>query len=361
MGVTVLASGGNTTGSSTVQGGRQHFTAEGAIAVGPDVALANVNSPYLAVYAGIWGTRYASPASQTPNQHQDVAFTASANYIVAGHLSSPYVSVYPWGNGFGTRISTTGVTLPTGFGNGVRFSAAGDYLAVAHNTSPFITVYPWTTGYGTKATDPGSAVAGSGSAVAFGPSDAYIAVSHATTPFVSVYPWSGGAFGTKVTDPGTVPASTGNDVIWSPDGAYIAVAHTNSPYISTYPWSAGAFGTRVSTTGVTLPTGTGLGVNWNSAGDVLAVAHSTSPNITAWPWSGGAYGTKYANPSPAISDNCNEVAFTPTDDAVVLGRTNRQPAAYLWSAGFGTEITAGLDATTNNTGNGVAISTRYIT
>jgi len=86
-------------------------------------------------------------------------------------------------------------------------------LAVGHLTTPFISVYPWVSRFGTKYADPATLPTGNGLSVAFSPSGNDIAVAHPTTPFISVYPWSSG-FGTKYTDPATLPAEGSRGVAW---------------------------------------------------------------------------------------------------------------------------------------------------
>ena len=88
--------------------------------------------------------------------------------IAVGHDNSPYVSVYPWDAGFGTKYSNPS-TLPTGIGYGVAFSPDGTVLAVAHGTSPYISVYSWDAGFGTKYSDPSTLPTGIGMGVAFSP------------------------------------------------------------------------------------------------------------------------------------------------------------------------------------------------
>ena len=41
--------------------------------------------------------------------------------IAIAHTTTPYISVYPWSSGFGTKYANP-ATLPTGTGNGVAFS-----------------------------------------------------------------------------------------------------------------------------------------------------------------------------------------------------------------------------------------------
>ena len=41
------------------------------------------------------------------------------------------------------------------------------YIAVAHDVSPYISVYPWSSGFGTKYADPATLPTGTGFGVAF--------------------------------------------------------------------------------------------------------------------------------------------------------------------------------------------------
>ena len=85
--------------------------------------------------------------------------------------STPYVNVYPWNSGFGTKYSNPS-TLPAGNAYGVAFSPDGADLAVAHYNSPYISVYPWSSGFGTKYADPSTLPTGNGWKIAFSPADA---------------------------------------------------------------------------------------------------------------------------------------------------------------------------------------------
>ena len=53
--------------------------------------------------------------------------------------------------------------------NCVTFSPDGSLIAVSHGTSPYIGVYPWGSGFGTKYSDPSTLPAGTGRGVAFSP------------------------------------------------------------------------------------------------------------------------------------------------------------------------------------------------
>jgi hypothetical protein len=85
-----------------------------------------------------------------PHGLRAAAAAAGGSDIAVAHDVSPFISVYPWSSGFGTKYAT----LPTGLGYGVAFSPDGANIAVAHATSPFISVYPWSSGFGTKYANP---------------------------------------------------------------------------------------------------------------------------------------------------------------------------------------------------------------
>jgi hypothetical protein len=89
----------------------------------------------------------------------------------------------------------------------------GSAIAAAHISSPFITAYPWSgSGFGTKFADPATLPPATGRGVAFSPSGNAIAVAHSTSPFITAYPWSGSGFGTKFADPATLPPFQCNSV-----------------------------------------------------------------------------------------------------------------------------------------------------
>jgi 3D (Asp-Asp-Asp) domain-containing protein len=67
---------------------------------------------------------------------RESAFIATA-YIAVAHATSPFISVYPWSGGFGTKYSDP-ATLPAGTGLGVAFSPSGADIAVAQETSTTI-------------------------------------------------------------------------------------------------------------------------------------------------------------------------------------------------------------------------------
>jgi hypothetical protein len=59
--------------------------------------------------------------------------------------------------------------LPGAQVNGVTFSPDGNNIAVAFEASPYIAVYPWSSGFGTKYSNPSTLPTGDGFGIAFSP------------------------------------------------------------------------------------------------------------------------------------------------------------------------------------------------
>ena len=81
-------------------------------------------------------------------------FSPNGNDIAIAHDVTPFITVYPWSSGFGTKYSNPAI-LPTGNADDVEYSINGDTIAVTHANSPQITAYPWSvSGFGTKYANP---------------------------------------------------------------------------------------------------------------------------------------------------------------------------------------------------------------
>lgn len=225
------------------------------------------------------------------------------------------------------------------------------HAAVTHSSSPYINVYPWDNGFGTKLSDPSTLPAGQGKAVAFSPDKKFIAVAHETSPRISVYHWSNNGFGSKVSNPSTLPTNHGQEVRWSPDGSVLAVGHSgsNGPF-SFYAWSSSGFGSRY-----TNPSDTEINechaIRWTSDGSFVLVGGTKSSGgakpLEAYAWSNASgFGTRYV-PSTAPTDKVTGIAFSPSEDYVIATQTGASVFArtYPWSANnqFGGNITKPSD------------------
>ena len=275
---------------------------------------------------------------------------AVSAFVAISTGTSPFVYVYPWLLGFGTKLSDP-ATLPTGTANGVSFNPAGNTLVVTHAVTPVISVYPISAaGFGTKYTNPSPSLLTNGTNSAWKADGTVLAtgIIAGNIYLLAAYAWSNG-FGSKYADPATLPTGSVQDVAWN-GNSDIAITDTNSPYILAYPWSAG-FGTKYANP-ATLPPAAGASVEFNPAGNAIAVGHNTTPFVSAYPWSSG-FGTKYANPATLPSGGASGVAWN-TSGADIAISTGISPyiQAYPWSSGFGTKYAN--PATLPNGGTDVA-------
>ncbi len=306
-------------------------------------------------------------------------------YLVTGGAWSPYVHVYLWNNGFGTKYSNP-ATIPTGTVRSVKFTSTGDTIAFAHANTPYISVYNWTTdGFGTRKSNPATIPDAEGRGVDFKPgNDAIMVAASNNSPHAFAYPWSVNGFGTKYTNPSTPPYnsalscqwnSIGNYVVlatsghgqiyltsWSngwgsklaePSGGYIgtgqmarwkpvntdavALAHDESNNISVWSWNGSSTGSKYSGPSTT-PTGNSSGMGWSRSGTYIAAAHNTSPAVSVYPWSNG-FGTKVSNPATVPQGNGMQVDWNEDDTAIAIASTDSPYIqAYPWTgSAFGTK------------------------
>jgi WD40 repeat protein len=120
------------------------------------VVLALEASPYVSAYPFIssWGTKYADPATLPTGLGLDVSFSGTGHVAVA-HQTSPYVTAYPFGgSGFGTKYANPSTAIP-GNAGGIDFSPDQKNIVVGTGgDSPFMQMYSWSSGWGTKYSDP---------------------------------------------------------------------------------------------------------------------------------------------------------------------------------------------------------------
>lgn len=286
--------------------------------------------------------------------------------IAVATFSAPYVSVYPWGNGFGSKYADPSVLVGSAAYK-PAFAPSGNALAVVHQDPPFVSAYAWNAGFGTKYANPSVLPTLNSNDVAFNPAGTVVAVAHDATPYISVYAWNDvTGFGTKYTDPATLPTGDAYGVSFSAGGGDIAIAHENSPYVTTYAFSAGAGFIAKYADPATLPTGDGSGIafrRFGGASVALAVAHNTSPYVSVYAWSGGGgFGSKFANPAVLPNGNARSVAWSPSGGQIAVSSAATPPflssnvSVYAWSSGFGSRYADPVISVPGGTSYDVAFS-----
>ena len=268
---------------------------------GNDIAYTQYSAGVVSVYS--WSNLNGFGAKHTSfsmSLATDADFNPGDTVLAISSASSPYIHAYPFtsGVGVGTKYANPATILPASFGAfGIRWSPSGNDIAIPHNiSSPYISVYPWSNGFGTKYANPATVPTGGSWNNAWSPSGNNIAVAHNGSPYISAYPFtSGTGFGTKYANPATLPNGNGSSVDWSPSGNQIVITYNTSPYISVYSFTSGTgFGTKYADP-ADLFSGELDDVRWNASGNAILFTCATPARMGAYSWSNG-FQRKHDNP-----------------------------------------------------------------
>lgn len=263
--------------------------------------------------------------------------------------SSLYTVAYPFDsiNGFGNRI-TPSTYLPNRgefIGGRIKFSNDGGALMIAHIDSPYFTAYEWNGGYGSKYSNPSTLPSGQGHNVVFSKDGgAVILSSGITNSSPQAYSWSDASgFGSKYTAPVQAISNSSQSPVSlaiSPNGNFIAAGYSESVNLAVYPWNTSTgFGAKQEPSIDPLAGGyTVFDVAWNNAGTYIAIgaAHTSSDKrLIIYEWddvTGLGSQVSGIDIDPAVSSTSTvySIAFTPNDDAIILGGTVDNIRAYPW-------------------------------
>jgi len=311
------------------------------------LGFANATTSFVSMYqwkSNGFGAKYADPATLPAGAGNGIAIKTTLNGAVAvAHATSPYVTVYPWGNGisaaagFGVKYSNPSTT-PTSSGYSVAWDAAGTNIVVGHASSPFIALYAWSNGFGSRSANPtvlpGGTVTGVAVTGAAGITGGIAAVT-SVSPYIYVYNYTAGILGVNYSNPATLPPGTCTAVAFNSAGTLIACVSSVTPFIDVYPWNyTTGFGTKYANP-ATLATTSLKGVSFNSAtGAIAAVMSSATYAPIVWAWSSG-FGSKYADPATTLASGSG-IAFDSTGANISISTgTSPYQNVYPWSAGFG--------------------------
>jgi hypothetical protein len=307
-----------------------------------------------------------------------------SEFMAISHVVSPFVSVYAWDDGFGSKFANP-ATLPTGNGSRIEFSRSNATLMVSHpSSSPYISAYAWSgTGFGSKFADPGSAFTLTPSDVSFNYLNNVVALAASSdldAVFVNAYAWDDSTgWGTKYADPATLPPRRSSFVEFNNNenrlGDTLAVAGVGSiftppgdqPYAYLYEWNAG-FGSKYADFATAVVGAqTTRGINFNSIDNAFAFGNFQSQQpylIHAWT-NGTGFGSKFSDPAGYTTEGVpGGVAFSYDNKAFMFGiSTSSSPnvpvKAYAWSdLGFGTKYANPSVTESSGTTANITISRR---
>ena len=312
------------------------------------IAMEATGTPFIHMYpwASGFGTKYADPSILPLNVrtslYQDTfSFNGASDIAMMGN--APYISAYPVvSTGFGTKYATPSTALTST--GGLAYSPNGQAIVMgAAGATPPVVAYTWTSGsgFGTKYANPSTPPTSLLESVSFNPTSSVVFlgsdIAASSAFYILAYAWSSASgFGTKFAQPATNPSNTARFSVTTPSGDAIYMGNNNVTFVQGYPWSGSGFGTQY-TAPSTPPTGAGNGGSINAAGNALVLAHETTPFVTAYSISNG-FGSKFANPATLPTGNGLSASFNKTGDSVVIGHlTTPFASVYAWSAGFGTK------------------------
>lgn len=138
-----------------------------------------------------WGVLLSNPGDMPSGQCDSVAWSSDGNYLILGIENSPYLVVYQWSGGFGSRVSVPTPSRPTSRNDIKQVVVSGDYIALAMDTwstssptqaFPYLLMFPFQDGVVGDAIEPDSAPNGGTSSglarygAAFHPTESYLVV-----------------------------------------------------------------------------------------------------------------------------------------------------------------------------------------
>ena len=318
--------------------------------------------------------------------------------VVLGNSASPYLTVYHWNSGFGSRITTpTGIfpingavfdiafrsdkkrfytandaannydtfrtrrfangvldigssTMTTpGFADACDLRPQNDWYGWSHNNTPGVSFKPADIdGFGAGARA-GMTSVSSGRDVKFSNTGDDVVFSHGATPYVIAGPFTTAGPGSAYSAPASTPNPISiTNVAFSATDSQVALGTDDSltNNIQAYRFTPGTgWGTKFTAPVLAnRPTGGVSGIVFRKDNDVLVISNGTaSAAIIAYAWSTAGFGTKFADPAtlPAVGNsgsNRGKSRFTKDGNNLIIG-SNSSPYihAWAWSAGFGTK------------------------
>lgn len=121
---------------------------------GSYLAAAHDSSPYVSVWAWStsgFGSKVSNPGTLPTGNGTSIAWHPLGTYLAVSHTTSPYVSVYPWSGGFGSKVANP-ADLPAGNGLDVVWLTDGSVyeIVVGSDATPYVQLWDFTTGFGTR-------------------------------------------------------------------------------------------------------------------------------------------------------------------------------------------------------------------
>ncbi len=274
------------------------------IALTPDgnyLVIGHYTTPYISIYkrSGDGYIKLSNPAQLPTSDVTDVSFSGDGIYLAVSMGLTPFMALYKRSGDIFTKLSNP-ADLPAATATLVRcqFSDDGVYLIYTSDVSPYAFIYKRNGDSFSKIANPFDvAPTGTCGRASFSPGGDYLAIGLGASPYLLLYKRNGDSF-IKLANPATMPAG-GGGACFSYDGQYLAFVESVSPYILIYRRSRDSF-SKLSDPAV-LPTGAASGAAFSRDNTYLAVAHTTTPFLTIYKRSANTF-VKLAG-TPVLPNN----------------------------------------------------------
>jgi hypothetical protein len=252
------------------------------------------------------------------------ASSSKIDNLAVTSSSSPYISVYPFNKGFGSKISSPSSLPGSGSENRVKFSPSNSSIAISGIGSVgSVSIYRWNpvTGFGAKYTSPSTTITLKD--IGFNNGENLVYICGYAAPFISVYPWDKDTgFGTKYADSSFSSGGT-NDAItracFNPAGTFIAFGNRYASAVQAFAWSnTSGFGSRY--TGSFAFSAELSDLTFSSDGAVVYCTMSGTPYLYRFAFSSSGFGARGNYSSPTSLGALNGLAINPAGTKIVLAR-----------------------------------------
>lgn len=161
------------------------------VSVAPDglgVVSGGIGNIYTLAYDKTTGFSTERSVTESGGGVQFFRFHPDSTHVIYGKASAVRVRTYSPESGLGAPVEQTLAGTMSLSGPPV-FSPNGDFVLASHITTPFISVFPWTGAFGAQVPNPVILPPDNATHAVWSPSGEVVASSHFDSPFVSAWPF----------------------------------------------------------------------------------------------------------------------------------------------------------------------------
>jgi WD40 repeat protein len=245
------------------------------------LVVGHMDSPYITIYKrnGDTFTKLPDPSVLPGGNAYDCAFSPDGGYLAVAHMGSPYITIYKRSEGDRFVKLANPAILPPGEGLACTFSHDSTYLVIGSSESPSFIIYKRNGDIFSKLPNLPNLPSGWGYCSTFGFESTYLAIGAGMSPYFAVYKRTGDTFA-KIKNPVEMPREQVDSCVFSLDGVYLALGHHGTPYITVYKREDDNF-TKLQAL-PSPPSNTVYGCNFSSDNNYLALTYDDPPFLSIY-------------------------------------------------------------------------------